>query len=147
MIEHGLYFAEYVLKDECIMPCIDTIYTYSNYRKNAILKEFGKNFDKEIIMVGPYIQYVDYFKSKDKLKALKAQLGKILLVFPTHSFEDCDDLYDFNQFSQCIDEMAKDYDTVLISMIGYDIQQGFDKKYRNKGYRIVSSGTRNDPYF
>ena len=43
--------------------------------------------------------------------------------------------------------MAKDYDTVLISMIGYDIQQGFDKKYRNKGYRIVSSGTRNDPYF
>ena len=62
MIEHGLYFAEYVLKDECIMPCIDTIYTYSNYRKNAILKEFGKNFDKEIIMVGPYIQYVDYFK-------------------------------------------------------------------------------------
>ncbi|MFK2363321.1 hypothetical protein ACIXNO_22225 [Bacteroides fragilis] len=32
-------------------------------------------------MVGPYIQYVDYFKSKDKLKALKAQLGKILLVF------------------------------------------------------------------
>lgn len=70
-----------------------------------------------------------------------------MLVFPTHSFEDCDDLYDFNQFSQCIDEMAKDYDTVLISMIGYDIQQGFDKKYRNKGYRIVSSGTRNDPYF
>ena len=68
MIEHGLYFAEYVLKDECIMPCIDTIYTYSNYRKNAILKEFGKNFDKEIIMVGPYIQYADYFKSKDKLK-------------------------------------------------------------------------------
>ena len=147
MIEHGLYFAEYVLKDECIMTCIDTIYTYSNYRKNAILKEFGKNFDKEIIMVGPYIQYADYFKSKDKLKALKSQLGKILLVFPTHSFEDCDDLYDFNQFSQCIDEMAKDYDTVLISMIGYDIQQGFDKKYRNKGYRIVSSGTRNDPYF
>ena len=70
-----------------------------------------------------------------------------MLVFPTHSFEDCDDLYDFNQFSQCIDEMAKDYDTVLISMIGYDIQQGFDKKYRNIGYRIVSSGTRNDPYF
>lgn len=109
------------------MPCIDTIYTYSNYRKNAILKEFGKNFDKEIIMVGPYIQYADYFKSKDKLKALKSQLGKILLVFPTHSFEDCDDLYDFNQFSQCIDEMAKDYDTVLISMIGYDIQQGLIK--------------------
>ncbi len=127
MIEHGLYFAEYVLKDECIMPCIDTIYTYSNYRKNAILKEFGKNFDKEIIMVGPYIQYADYFKSKDKLKALKSQLGKILLVFPTHSFEDCDDLYDFNQFSRCIDEMAKDYDTVLISMIGYDIHRGLIK--------------------
>lgn len=147
MIEHGLYFAEYVIKEECSMPCIDTIYTFSNYRKNAILKEFGKNFEKEIITVGPYIQYATHFKSLDELRNIKASMGKILLVFPTHSFADCDDMYDFNQFSQCIDAMARDYDTVLISMIGYDIQRGFDKQYRDKGYRIVSSGTRNDPYF
>jgi len=147
MIEHGLYFAEFVIKDECTMPCIDTIYTYSDYRKKAILKELGEKFDKEIITVGPYIQYADYFKTKEELLRLKKQLGKVLLVFPTHSFGDKDDLYNFDQFSQCIDEMAKDYDTILISMIGYDLQRGFDKQYRDKGYRIVSSGTRNDLYF
>lgn len=147
MVEHGLYFAEYVLEGECTMDCIDTIYTYSDYRKNAILKHFGGKIDKEIITVGPYIQYAKNFKSKEDLHKLKSELGKVLLVFPSHNFADEDSLYDFNAFSQCIDEMAADYDTVLISMLGYDIQHGFDKQYRDKGYKIVSSGTRNDPYF
>lgn len=147
MVEHGLYFAEYVIEGECTMDCIDTIYTYSNYRKNAILKHFGGKIDKEIITVGPYIQYAPNFKTKSELAALKANLGKVLLVFPSHSFADEDAIYDFNEFSKCIDEMAVSYDSVLISMLGYDIQQGLDKQYRDKGYKIVSSGTRNDPYF
>lgn len=147
MVEHGLYFAEYVIKDECTMPCIDTIYTFSDYRKNAILNELGVDLDKEIIPVGPYIQYADNFKSKKELIQLKKKLGRVLLVFPTHNFEDQDELYDFNAFSKCIDEMSKDYDNVFVSMIGYDIQRGFDRQYIDKGYRIVSSGSRNDPYF
>lgn len=147
MIEHGLYFAEYVIKEECTMPCIDTIYTYSNYRKKAILKEMGADFDKQIITVGPYIQYAKNFKSKKELIKLKKELGKTLLVFPTHSFADLDNQYNFEEFSKCIDGMAKEYDTVLVSMLGYDIQNGLDKQYTDKGYRIVSSGTRNDPFF
>ena len=147
MIEHGLYFAEFVIKDECTMSCIDTIYTFSDYRKYAIQNELGTDFGKEIIIVGPYIQYAKNFKSKEDLIRLKKKLGKILLVFPTHNFDDQDNLYDFKAFSKCIDEMSKDYDTVFVSMIGYDIQRGFDKQYTEKGYQIVSSGTRNDPYF
>lgn len=147
MIEHGLYFAEYVINDECMMPCIDTIYTYSDYRKNAILNRLGSDFDKMILTVGPYIQYAENFKTKRELVRLKEKLGKILLVFPSHNFDDQDDLYDFNAFSNCIDEMSTEYDTVLVSMIGYDIQCGYHKQYLKKGYKIVSSGTRNDPYF
>lgn len=147
MIEHGLYFAEYVLKHECDMDCIDTIYTYSDYRRNAILKEMGPDFKKAIITVGPYIQYADNFKSKEELKVLKQKYGKILLVFPTHNFSDQEDTYDFNAFSTCIDDMAKNYDTVFVSMIGYDIQHGFAQPYIDKGYKIVSSGTRGDVCF
>lgn len=147
MIEHGLYFAEYVIKDDCTMDCIDTIYTYSEYRKKAILNVFGEEFNKEIIIVGPYIQYAKNFKSKKELQKLKQELGRILLVFPTHSFVDQDDIYDFDEFSQCIDKIAKQYDTVLISMTGYDIKYGLASQYIQKGYRIVSSGSRSDPYF
>ena len=43
--------------------------------------------------------------------------------------------------------MAKDYDTVFISMIGYDIELGANKYYEDKGYVVVTSGSRSDPYF
>lgn len=147
MIEHGLYFGEYVIRSECSLPCIDTIYTYSEYRKNAILKEFGGNLDKEIIPVGPYILYVDNFKSKKALKRLKMKFGKVLLVFPSHSFWGQTTEYDMEAFLNEIGDVARNYDTVLVSVYWLDIKLGRHKMYLNKGYRVVCSGTRSDRWF
>jgi hypothetical protein len=147
MIEHGLYFAEIVLEDECTIPCVDTIYTYSDYRKKSILKYFNGKLDKKIVTVGPYIKYAKNFKSKSELVSLKEKYGRILLVFPYHGFPGDDVQYDVEGFQKVIDEMSVSYDSVFVSMNGYDISHGNDLPYRNKGYKIVSSGTRFDPYF
>lgn len=147
MIEHGLYFAEYVLSDECTIPCIDTIYTYSDYRRNSILKRFKGCFSKEIITVGPYIQYAKNFKTELELKEIKDKFGKILLVFPSHDYPGNGVSFDEKDFISVIEEMSSKYDSVFVSMSGYDISQNHHKVYLNKGYTIVSSGTRFDPYF
>lgn len=147
MIEHGLYFGEFVLENECTIDSIDTIYTFSNYRKQAILKWFEGNIDKKIVPIGPYIQYVNNFKTKKRLVKLKNELGKVLLVFPSHSFIGAYTEYNINDFIQEIESMSKDYDTVLISLYYLDIIRGYDKIYIQRGYKIVCSGIRTDRWF
>lgn len=147
MIEHGVYFAKYVLEDECNMKCIDTIYTYSDYRVNAIQEHFNNSITKRIIPIGPYIQYADNFKSKTELHNLKERYGKILLVFPLHASPGVRVNYDVDSFAVFIDTLSKDYDTVFVSLSGLDILQGNHIPFQKKGYIIVSSGGRNDPFF
>lgn len=147
MIEHGLYFGEFVLEDECKIKTIDTIYTYSEYRKNAILNWFCGSIEKEIILVGPYIVHADHFKSKDELKELKSKLGKVLLVFPSHPSPGVTTQYNMGEFMKEIDAVSKDYDTTLVSLFWLDIRRGYDKPYIEKGYRVVCSGIRSDRWF
>ena len=146
MIEHGLYFY-YTIVEECMQPGLDTIYTYSKLRENHIRETIGSRLDKRIIPVGPYIKYAKNFKSLDELRALKVKFGRILLVYPSHNFPNNEVSYNNDEFEKIIDEMAKDYDTVFISMIGYDIELGANQYYEDKGYVVVTSGSRSDPYF
>lgn len=147
MIEHGLYFGENVNREECTIDCIDTIYTYSEYRKNAILKEFSGKLNKEIVLVGPYIMYVNNFKSNRALRKLKNKLGRVLLVFPSHSTPGFYTDYNENEFLSEIAEVAKNYDSVLVSLFWADVNVGRDKMYLEKGYQVVCSGTRSDRWF
>ena len=137
MIEHGLYFY-YTIVEECMQPGLDTIYTYSKLRENHIRETIGSRLDKQIIPVGPYIKYAKNFKSLDELRALKVKFGRILLAYPSHNFPNNEVSYNNDEFEKIIDEMAKDYDTVFISMIGYDIELGANKYYEDKGYVVVT---------
>lgn len=149
MIEHGVYFGEFVMEDECKLDSIDTIYTYSEYRKNAILKWFDGEINKKIIPIGPYILYADNFKSQSELKDLKTSLGRVLLVFPSHSLSDHEQLtnYDVDAFMKEVDEMAKGFDSVLVSVYWADVKRGYDKPYIKRGYKVVCSGIRSDRWF
>ena len=147
MIEHGVYFGEYVIENECTIPSIDTIYTYSEYRKKAILKWFDGKFDKKIVTVGPYILYADNFKTKKQLRKIKAKLGRVLLVFPSHPFPGQKLEYNIGSFQKEIEDVAKDFDTVLVSLGYEDVRKGNDKIYLNKGYKVVCSGGRMDRWF
>ncbi len=146
MIEHGLYF-KHTIVDECLQKGLDTIYTYSEYRKKYIINDCGDKLDKQIIPVGPYIQYAHNFKSKEQLSKLKTKFGKILLVFPSHNFPGMEVSYDYEKFMNKIEMISKDFDTVFVSMVGYDLKLGINKIYERKGYRVVTSGSRSDPNF
>jgi len=146
VIEHGVYFGEYVGNDYN-MPNVNTIYTYSEYRKNAILKSLKGSTDKQVVLIGPYILYADNFKSEEALKKIKNKLGRVLLVFPSHPDPSEPVNFDMGIFLQEIESMSKDFDTVLVSLFWLDIRLGKDKIYKDRGYQIVCSGTRSDRWF
>lgn len=81
MIEHGIYFGRRILFEECEMPEISTIYTYSPYRLEVLKEHYQGKLGKTVVAVGSYIKYVQNFHSEAELKALKQKYGKILLVF------------------------------------------------------------------
>ena len=147
MIEHGLYFGEFVIEEECISDSIDTIYTYSDYRKNAIINWFDGKLDKRIITVGPYIIYANHFKQIDELKKIKKKLGRVLLVFPSHPSPEASFSYNLDELLDEIDIVAKRFDTVLVSLFWLDIKKGNDKYYLDRGYTVVCSGIRSDRWF
>ena len=146
MIEHGLYFGERVIEEECTMKNIITIYTYGQYRSKAIRNHI-KKLDKKIVTVGPYILYADNFHNPNKLFQIKKKYGRILLAFLSHPFPDITISYDENLFLTEIERIASDFDTVFISLHWIDIRNTMYKKYESKGYKVVCSGTRSDPYF
>lgn len=147
MIEHGVYFGRYVIEHECENQNVNTIYTYGQYRIDVLKNYFGSNFQKKIIPIGPYICYADNFYSKRKLISLKEKLGKILLVFPSHtSFEASLD-FNYDEWINEIKRCAKEFDTVIISLFWMDIKNGNYKKYLNKGFLLTCNGNRMDYHF
>jgi hypothetical protein len=148
MIEHGMYFNKIVIKDECLIKSINTIYTYGEYRVKAIKEYFNNDtFDKKIIPIGPYILFAKHFHNLDKLFQLKKKYGKILLVFPSHSYPDEPVFFDTNSLINEIERISYKFDTVFISLYYFDIKNGLHKDYLAKGYTVVCSGTRSDCYF
>lgn len=147
MIEHGIYFGERILFEECEMNEISTIYTYSPYRVHVLQNYYKGTLGKKVIAVGPYIQYVPNFLSEEVRQSIKQKYGRILLVFPAHPDPSNDTVYDFNEFIQRIEQIKEDFDTVFVSMFWVDILKRKHLFYEKQGYVIVCSGNRSDPYF
>ncbi|MRX38751.1 hypothetical protein GJU43_05660 [Flavobacterium sp. LC2016-23] len=148
IIEHGLYFGEYVLLEDLRLNKPEVIYTYGDYRKNVLENcdhEFLKNV--RIETVGPYINYVPNFAKKDTLGQIKKKYGSILLVFPTHASPEVDLNYKEDDFLEEIKAVSKNYDTVFISLFWLDILKDKHLIYEKLGYKVVTAGTRNDPRF
>lgn len=147
MIEHGLYFGRVVLEDECRYPQISTIYTYSLYRKEVLMEFFGKDFDKNIVVVGPYIQYANHMLSVQQRQKIKENWGRVLLVFPSHSSPEGELSFDYHSWLEEIEKRAKTFDTVIISLFWLDIYNGNYTHYLNKGWNLACCGNRFDPNF
>ena len=83
-----------------------------------------------------------------EIEQLKSELGKILLVFPSHGIIGSSATYNSNDFIAEIERIRKDYDTVLISLYWTDaLNPLIVSQYENKGYKIVTSGHRFDINF
>jgi hypothetical protein len=148
IIEHGLYFGEYVLLNDLKIETPNVIYTFGNYRKRVL-----ESCDHDLLSgvkietVGPYIKYVDNFYSYSEINELRNKYGKVLLVFPKHATPELRVDYDVEAFLEEIELMAINFDAVFVSLFWLDVVNGRYKDYENRGFIIVSSGTRNDPRF
>lgn len=142
-VEHGLYFGSYVSKDTLIsFP--KKIITFSKFREINI----NSLTSKKIIKIGPYIKYAKPLLNEFKLKKIKEMLGKVLLVFPSHSVKRLDAIYDKDYFVDEINELKKDFDTVLICLYHLDVQnEELVSFYKNRGFKIVCAGHKYDCYF
>jgi hypothetical protein len=146
LIEHGIYFGQYIIKNEIERKDLKIIYTYGKYRLD-VLKKILVSDNIEIKLLGPYIKYAKNFKSSNDLNKIKQKFRKILLVFPVHSVPDEKKIYNINSFIDEIKEVSKNYDTVLVSMFWLDIVKENHLLYEKAGFQIVCAGTRSDPYF
>lgn len=143
-VEHGLFWGGMVHQDERNWH-FERIITMSSRRKRDIEKKLPQ---KTGIPLGPYIHYAESIFADEQHKALKKELGRVLLVFPSHSVKNVDAKYDLQQFVKAIEERKKDYDTVLISLYFIDAQNAdLVKTYTGQGYRIVTSGYKFDNNF
>ena len=150
LIEHGLYFGEFVIEDDCKAKGLNTIYTFGEYRVNALRKsEIEKLRQIKIVPIGAYILNAKNFHTADKRRQIKQKYGNILLAFPYHTSPELDTDFDAQAFINEIKKVKEtySYDTVFVSIFWLDIVNENYRMYEKEGFVIVCSGVRNDPYF
>ncbi len=102
---------------------------------------------KPVFVLGPYIHYAAPYYSSEKEQKIKSQLGKVLLVFPSHSWELGKQKTENSLFDIIYKKYADNYDTVLVCTYWNDIDAPIIDLFAQKGAIIVSAGFRNDPNF
>lgn len=116
---------------------------------NIEKKALNKQTDKPVHVIGTYMNYAQNLYPKNKFDHIKQQLGKTLLVFPSHSIHTVYTQFnarDFIQFIQKIKEQGQ-FDSVLVCLYYKDIELGHAHIYEQHGYRIVTAGWIVDYHF
>ena len=143
-LEHG-YFWGGIVHHDAHAWWVPTILTLSTHRRDLLKEQLPH---KEAIALGPYIHYARPMYSEEEMRAHKAKLGKVLLVFPSHAVKGVKAEFNLGEFIQKIKLAGKDYDTILISL--YYLERAYPeriKAYRDAGFQVVTSGHRFDPHF
>lgn len=140
--EHGIFLGN-LITFNTKHTFAKKIITYGDYRYEILKK--GTN--KQIEPVGPFIHYVDSLIPEDEELKLKKELGKVLLVFPSHSTSASKINYDVDNLCLKIEEIKKEYNTILICLYWKDIILGRGQDYEKKGYKITCAGYYKDSFF
>jgi len=153
-LEHGVCFLDYPESAELMgyinRGGIKNVYTCGEWRRQILLQYLqNHNLKRNVVAVGPYIKGADNFKSKEELVKMKSDMGRTLLVFPSHSIETSKVQYDESQLVSGIENIRADFDSVVICMYWKDLLERIEEieVYKKKGYRIASAGHRSDPCF
>lgn len=143
-IEHGLYIGSLV-PSRHLKSRFKNIITFSEYRKSFI----STKTDQNIITIGPYIKYAEPLYSPEKIKSEKDNLGKTLVIFPSHSIDSVYANYDITEFIKYINNFKNEYsfDSVLVCMYWKDIELNNHKQYELSGFKIVTAGHFYDANF
>ena len=139
-IEHGIFFGPNVVPWEQDWKVSNII--VPSFVREQHLRE--KGIKKNIIVVGPYIHYAKSLLTDLEYEQTKKTLGKVLLVFPTHSIMNVSVEYVIS----FLESVRSNYDTILVCLYWLDaLNTSTVEMYRKHGFRIVTAGNRFDPHF
>ena len=104
---------------------------------------------KPVFILGPYIHYATPYYTKQKIMEIKDKLGRVLLVFPSHTtdIEDCSQAISSNLSDTIYHKYALDYDTVIVCSYWNDVDSYILGDFEKRGALLVSAGFRSDPNF
>lgn len=143
LVEHGYFFGTYVQEVEKI-TFTKKLLTFGDVRKNhieAVVK------DKEVYQIGPYVHYAPDYYDDVRFAEEKKRLGRTLLVFFSHSGTGESVSFDLDALIAKINSIRNGFQTVVISLFWSDINPVIEKRLKDEGYLIFSSGHRYDYYF
>lgn len=136
-IEHGLYFGRYVSDDD--LSGFNSVITFSRTRERIIKYKYPHI---ETLPIGPYIQYAEPYLGNEQFDEIKKTLGKVLLVFPTHSLDGVASKYSIDQFAKRILRIRETLgaDTVLVNLYYADCNRGLANEYAKYGFVTSCAG-------
>ncbi|BAO75049.1 hypothetical protein [Winogradskyella sp. PG-2] len=142
-IEHGLVLGTLV-KEDAVRWCTPKIMTLSSKREAYIKKATVK----PVFKIGPYIHYAEDLLSDDELRTLKKELGKVLMVFPSHSIKNIEAAFNNDELIAYIESKKEDFDSVVICLYWRDAHNKvLVESYVDIGYKIMSAGHVHDTNF
>ncbi len=136
-MEHGIRFASPVwMYDKYSL-------SYACQGRNRIHEIHDTDPWKLVFSLGPYIHYSRDYYGRQRYEALKNELGKVLLVFPSHTWEESSLGGSSEGFARkIINKYSKKYDTLLICAYWKNICDPVIKQFEAEGAKIVSAGFR-----
>ena len=142
-IIHGVDFSESIIPD---IKLENTFLFISQGNTPKICKS-----DKTSLMldIGPFIHYAKNFYSPEEERELKKELGKTVLIYPTHSYEKSEiGGREIEKYRKMIEHYASDYDTVVLCVYWHDVLDDIFLKVRHMPrVKMVSCGLRSDENF
>lgn len=150
-VEHGVYFFADVLDIDIkrvLRESPSCLVTFGEFRATRV-RQWARCHKQNFLCatMGPYIVYADPFYTNCEATILKKELGRMLLVFPSHGWEGASAKFDQEAFVAEIKKVASLYQSVCISMYWHDFLEGKHHRYEEEGWKIVCAGHRADPYF
>ncbi len=141
-IEHGVYFGS-------VIHPYEKDYYIPNIIVPSLVRErhLQKKITKKILTIGPYIHYAKEYLDENSFYTLKQRLGKVLLVFPDHSMVRVDSAFDNTILISNIENLKKDFNTVMICLYWKDVILGRASDYLKRGYEVVTCGHMLDDNF
>jgi len=146
-IEHGLYFGDVFMDDEIVDNPLNSIITLSDYRKNKIASRCSYT----AYAIGPYIAYASNVLSQEEVLKAKKELGKILLVIPSHSIKEMNSVYSKDEFVEEIQRIKTvgKFDNIVVCLYYQDILNNnkIVDYYKNLGFLVTTCGYRENRNF
>lgn len=142
-IEHGLILHNKVWTDvsDTMRP---TAITFGDYRKNILLKDWGQ----PAFCVGPYIHYAKLYYNDDELLSIKKQLGRNLLVIPSHTTDASGEIsYKDKELVDYVLQIKNQYDSITVCAFWWNLDSKLVEMLNENGCKIVCAGHREDINF